>query len=647
MIQAIGLTSDPRRGRLPAVDDLTFEARPGRITTLLGPAGAGKSTALRLMLQLQSGRGVALFRGRPLRQMPLPVREVGVLLGDVPGHPGRTARGHLRMLAAAAGVPTSRADELLDVVGLSGLAEQRLGAFSLGMDRRLGLAAALLGDPHTLVLDDPGHGLTPREAAWLYNLLRGYAQQGGLVLATTRDPKEAARLADRVVTLEDGRLRADQEVTAFARTRLRPRVAVTTPHARRLAAVLTQEARSAARAELFAVARQTSAVDSRRSNSAGGPDGEATAVEVVQENGGRVCVYNSTCAMVGETAYRHGILVHRLADEVGDCADPPVPLDRADGHTPPAPRTPKDAVSQTGQVTATETGATPVRPAGNWPRLPAVPPAGPCRPLRYEWHRMVGVRSGWLIAAVALAGGLVAALVLGYGGGEPARVRALTGWPEQLPLPPLAAAAGLLGALAFGQEFRYPALAPAQVPVPRRLGLLLAKLTVTTCATVLLTVTTAALNGAVLTVFYGSGFLGLPPHWGLGLAATGALAVGCAWAGVLAAAVFRSTLLGTAAVLAVPLGVAPAVRAVLARSGEGAVGALAQRLEPYFLVRWPGGAEEWAPTAARMVSQPVSGALAVSLAVLFCACACTRLRSRARWTGLAGAADQRQSHTVR
>ncbi|MGD9483965.1 ATP-binding cassette domain-containing protein [Streptomyces sp. TRM70308] len=634
MIQAIGLTSAPRRGRPPAVDDLTFEARPGRVTALLGPAGAGKSTSLRLMLQLQGGRGVALFRGRPLHQIPLPTREVGVLLGDVPGHPGRTARGHLRMLAAAAGVPASRADELLEVVGLSGLAEQRLGAFSLGMDRRLGLAAALLGDPHTLVLDDPGRGLTPREAAWLRNLLRGYAEQGGLVLTTTRDPKEAAGLADRVVTLASGRLRADQEVADFARTRLRPRVVVASPHARRLAAVLAQEARSAARAEIFAVARKTTAPEPRGSAAEGAsqdsPAEAGGAVEVVHESGGRIAVYNSSCALVGETAYRHGILIHRLADEIGDAGGPSAqPLDRADGRTPPAPRSASEAGDAShGKLAVAATA--PASRTGRRPRLPALPPPRPCRPLRYELHRLTGVRSGWLVAATALVCALAGALLLGYGAGDAGGLRALTGWPAPLPLPPVAVAAGLLGALSFGQEVRYPALVPAQVPVPRRLGLLLAKLTVTGVTALLLTVSTVALNGAALTALYGAGFLDPPAHWPLGLLATAALAVGCAWVGLLAAAVFRSTAMGTVAVLAAPLAVGPAVRALLTRPGQDAASVLAQHLEPYLRLRWPAGAPEWAPTAARLVSQPVSGALAVLLAALLCAYAATRLRGRAR-----------------
>ncbi|TXS31715.1 ATP-binding cassette domain-containing protein, partial [Streptomyces sp. ms191] len=299
MLQAIGLTSCPRRDLPPAVDDLTFDAHPRQVTALLGPAGSGKTTALRLMLELEPGRGVTSFRGRPLHRVAHPASEVGVLLGDVAGHPSRTLRSQLRMLCAAAGVPVSQADEMLRVVGLTGLHDQRIGTLPLGMDRRLGIACALLGDPHTLLLDEPGAGLSGRESAWLYELLRAHADDGGTVLFTTEDPRTAARHADHVVTLDAGRLVADQDVADFARTRLRPRVAVRTPHAARLAAVVTQEARAAKRP-----------------------------VEVVTENGNRLSVYGSDCATIGEAAFRHGVLIHQLADEVGDTG-PSLPPARA------------------------------------------------------------------------------------------------------------------------------------------------------------------------------------------------------------------------------------------------------------------------------------------------------------------------------
>ncbi|WP_234384844.1 ABC transporter ATP-binding protein, partial [Streptomyces sp. MMG1121] len=289
MIQAFGLTSNPRKAHPPAVDDVSFEARSGQVTALLGGAGAGKTTALRLMLELQQGRGITYFRGRPLHRIAHPSREVGVLLGDVPGHPARSVRGHMRMLCAASGVPARRADEVLEVVGLVSFREERLGTLSRGMDLRVGLACALLPDPHTLVLDEPAAGLSTREVQWLHGMLRAHAQHGGTVVFTTADPKEAARTADRVVTLDGGRLVADQDAGEFARTRLRPRVAVRSPHAARLAALLTKEARTG-----------------------------RCSVEVVREDGNRLSVYGSTTADIGETAFRHGILVHQLADEMGD-----------------------------------------------------------------------------------------------------------------------------------------------------------------------------------------------------------------------------------------------------------------------------------------------------------------------------------------
>ncbi len=327
MLQAIGLTSIPRRNRPPAVHDLTFEARPGRVTALFGAPGAGKTTALRLMLGLERGRGVTYFRGRPLHRIAHPLREVGVLLGDVPGHPARTARGQLRMLCAATGVPAERADELLDVVGLAELRDQRLGTLSLGMERRLGIAAALLGDPHTLLLDEPAAGLSPREAGWLSGVLRAHAAHGGTVLFTTSDPREAARIADRVVAVSAGRLVADQDVRSFAATRLRPRVAVHTPHAARLAALLGREARAARRA-----------------------------LEVVTEAGNLLHVYGGSCADVGEVAFRHGILLHRLADETGPApaAVAQVPhgeAARRDGTRSEADTAPASAANRRGGLT--------------------------------------------------------------------------------------------------------------------------------------------------------------------------------------------------------------------------------------------------------------------------------------------------------
>ncbi|MFF2645001.1 ATP-binding cassette domain-containing protein [Streptomyces niveus] len=581
MLQAIGLTSNPHRDLPPAVDDLTFEARAGGVTALLGADGAGKTTALRLMLELESGRGITYFRGRPLHRIAHPAREVGVLLGDVPGHPARTARGQLRMLCAAAGVPAARADTLLDLVGIAALRDEPLGTLSLGMDRRLGLAAALLGDPHTLVLDEPAAGLSPRENSWLHGLLRAHAAHGGTVLYTTSDPKEAARTADRVVTVHEGRLVADQDAADFARTRLRPRVVIRTPHAARLADAVNREARA-----------------DRRS------------VEVVTDTGGRLTVFGSNCAELGETAFRHGILVHQLADETGDT-----------GPKPPVDPSPPAAARQA-----------PERPAADLlpPPLPARPVRSPLRPFRYELRRFLGVRTPWLVAVAVLVASVALTLPLARTGNTPLP-GLLAAWPGFLPLPPAALGAGLLGAFAFGDEYRYPALAAGRGTVPRRIGLLLAKLTVTGTAALLLAALTVAADAQAMRLVYGGGTQVVPPDWPALVVSWAGLTVGCAWAGLLGAGVFRVTGAGVAAVLAVPVVVVPLLEKGLAVPSARSIVGLPARLRELAWPQWPEAADRWLVATGRVLAQPVGAALTLSLSALLCAYLFTSLRRRARW----------------
>ncbi|MFI9495454.1 ATP-binding cassette domain-containing protein [Streptomyces halstedii] len=580
MLQATGLTSAPGRDRPPVVDDLTFEAPPGRVTALLGAPGSGKTTALRLMLELEPGRGVTYFRGRPLHRIGHPAREVGVLLGDVPGHPARTARGQLRMLCAAAGVPATRADELLEVVGLAGLGDQRLGALSAGMDRRLGLASALLGDPHTLVLDEPAKGLSPRERSWMHGLLRAHAAEGGTVLHTTSDPKEAAATADRVVTIDAGRLIADQAVADFSRTRLRPRVAVRTPHAARLAAVVSREARSARRP-----------------------------VEVVAEDGSRLSVYGSSCAEIGDTAYRHGVPVHQLADETGDAG--PV----AD------PAAARRAVPRPASAVAVSKLPPPIR---------VRPGRGPLRPLRYELRRLFGVRTTTLVLTVVVLLSAVVSVVLARSGRAPLP-DLLVAWPELLPLPPAAFGAGLIGALSFGDEYRYPALAAGRGTVPRRLGLLLAKLAVCGAVALLIALVSVLADAEALRLVYGGDLVTVPDN-ALALGASWAcFSVGCAWAGLLAAGIFHRAAAGVAAVLAVPVLVVPLVQKLLAVPSARSIAGLPARLRELAWLQWPYEADRWAMAAVRIVTQPVGAALSLSLSILVCAYVFTGLRGRARW----------------
>lgn len=623
MLQAIGLTSTPRRGLPPRVDDLTFEARPGSVTALLGEPGSGKTTALRLMLELEPGRGVTYFRGRPLHRIPHPGREVGVLLGDLPGNPSRTVRNQLRMLCAAAGVPAARADTMLEVVGIAGLRDQRLGSLSLGMERRVALAAALLADPCTLLLDEPTAGLSPRERSWLHGLLRGHASLGGAVLFTTDDAKEAARSADRVVSIEAGRLVADQDAAEFARTRLRPRVAVRTPHAARLADVLGREARAAQRA-----------------------------VEIVEESGSRLSVYGSNCAEVGEAAFRHGVLVHQLADETGDAGAPPVlprARDRAGSRSGyglgagveagagAGAEAGSGVGSGSGAVAADGTPAAPGAGFGGRPRTArSGQPAsavrrlgGPLRPLRYELRRVFGTATPVLTAAFVVAVSVVTALVLARAG-HTAQNRLLAAWPQLLPLPPAALGAGLLGALAFGEEYRYPALAVDRGTVPRRLGLLTAKLGVSAALALLLGALAVIADAAALTLVFGSGPLRTPAEWVSPAASWAGLLIGCAWSGVLASGVFRSASAGLAALLAVPVMVVPLVRKALDGPSAYPVTGLAERLRGLAWAQWPPEADRVVLGALRVMAQPVGTALVLSLMVLLCAYGFTGLRGRVR-----------------
>ncbi|MEV8588351.1 ABC transporter ATP-binding protein [Streptomyces sp. NPDC051180] len=606
MLQAIGLTSTPRRDRPPAVDDLTFEARPGSVTALLGPPGAGKTTALRLMLELEPGRGITYFRGRPLHRIAHPPREVGVLLGDIPGHPSRTLRGQLRMLCAATGVPVSRAEELVRTVGLTGLERRRIGTLPVGADRRLGLASALLGAPHTLLLDQPGARLSASEGAWLHELLRAHASGGGTVLYTTDDPKEAARNADRVVTLAAGRLVADQEAAEFARTRLRPRVAVRTPQAARLAAVVTQEARAARRP-----------------------------VEVVAEGGNLLSVYGSDCAAVGDTAFRHGVPVHRLAAETGDARPAPHGPGHTDTTSPPRPAEaddPPQASERPGDgpvahAAGPREGRALTRRRRRTPRRPA---RSPLRPLRYEVHRLLGVPSTPLVLAAVLLVSVTLALLLGRGG-HAALPAVLAAWPEISPLPPAAVGAGLLGAFSFGEEYRYPALTSGRGAVPRRPGLLLAKLAVAATVALALGAFVALADLAVLRLFYGGELIPVPRNWPTLSASWLGLLVGCAWAGLLGAGVFRAAAAGVAAVLAVPVAFVPLLQTVLTGPSVRSAAGLPARLREFVGPRWSPELEHWLAGSLRVLGQPAGVALSLTLTGLLCAYVFTGLRRQARW----------------
>jgi ABC-2 type transport system ATP-binding protein len=217
MIEVRGLSK--RYGATVAVDGLSFDVRPGMVTGFLGPNGSGKSTTMRLLLGLdRPDAGQVRINGRRYRELPWPLREVGALLEARAFHPGRSARAHLAALAASNGVPGSRVEEVLGLVGLAQVAGRRAGGFSLGMGQRLGIAAALLGDPGVLLLDEPVNGLDPEGIRWVRGLLRSLAADGRTVLVSSHLIDELARTADRVVVIGRGRLLADTSVAELAAT---------------------------------------------------------------------------------------------------------------------------------------------------------------------------------------------------------------------------------------------------------------------------------------------------------------------------------------------------------------------------------------------------------------------------------------------
>ncbi|WP_062348928.1 ATP-binding cassette domain-containing protein [Herbidospora yilanensis] len=225
-----------RHGDVIAVDDLTFDVKPGAVTGFLGPNGAGKTSTMRMILGLDApDAGRALILGARLADLPEPMRAVGALLDAGAVHPARSGRDHLRCLAVSNRLPARRVDEVLDLVGLTAAAHRHAGGFSLGMKQRLGLAAALLGDPGVLILDEPVNGLDPEGIVWIRTLIRGLAAEGRTVLVSSHLMGETALTADRLIVVARGRLVADTTVEAFARP---DGVLVRTPEARRFARVL-------------------------------------------------------------------------------------------------------------------------------------------------------------------------------------------------------------------------------------------------------------------------------------------------------------------------------------------------------------------------------------------------------------------------
>jgi ABC-2 type transport system ATP-binding protein len=294
LIEVSNLTK--RYGRVLAVDDLTFEAHPGRVTGFLGPNGAGKTTTLRVLVALlHPTSGEARVLGRRYVELEHPARQVGAILEANAFHPGRSGRNHLRTLAVASGVDEGRVDELLALVDLSAAANRRVKGYSLGMKQRLALAGALLGDPRVLVLDEPANGLDPQGIRWLRDLLRTLADQGRTVLVSSHVLAEVAQLADDVVIIAKGRLIAQasvEEVLASAHRGTR--------------------ARSPERDRLLARLR-AAGLDAERF----GDDG---------------VVVDGDAARVGEIAAAEGIVLHELTAESATLEDVFLELTRGAEH---------------------------------------------------------------------------------------------------------------------------------------------------------------------------------------------------------------------------------------------------------------------------------------------------------------------------
>ncbi|GAA1218044.1 MULTISPECIES: ABC transporter ATP-binding protein [Microbacterium] len=285
MITAEGLTK--RFGDKTAVDDVSFTVKPGSVTGFLGPNGAGKSTTMRMIVGLDrptSGR--AAIAGREYRKLRAPLTEVGVLLDAKAVHTGRTARNHLRAMAATHGIPSSRVDEVIDLAGIGSVARKRAGGFSLGMGQRLGIASALLGDPHTLILDEPVNGLDPEGVRWVRQFVRHAASEGRTVLLSSHLMSEMAQTADHVIVMGRGRVLADAPLPELVRSWTRNTVRVRTPRPADLAAAV------------------------------GGPD-----VEIVSSAPDLLDIVGLPAARIGDLAADRGIALHELTPTTGSLED--------------------------------------------------------------------------------------------------------------------------------------------------------------------------------------------------------------------------------------------------------------------------------------------------------------------------------------
>ncbi|AOS66026.1 ABC transporter ATP-binding protein [Actinoalloteichus hymeniacidonis] len=283
MIEASGLTK--RYAKTVAVDDLSFSVRPGTVTGFLGPNGAGKSTTMRMILGLdRPTQGEVRIDGKHYRDLARPLNKVGALLDAKWVHPNRSARAHLSWLAKSNRLPARRVDEVLDIVGLDGVAGKRAGGFSLGMSQRLGIAAALLGDPEILLFDEPVNGLDPEGILWIRTLMQGLAAEGRTVLVSSHLLSEMALTAEELVVIGRGKLIAQCSTSEFVEQAGEATVLVRTPQAGRLLTLLRSS-----RIEAAASAEDT----------------------------GAITVTGGSSEQVGEIAAGAGIVLHELTTKRG------------------------------------------------------------------------------------------------------------------------------------------------------------------------------------------------------------------------------------------------------------------------------------------------------------------------------------------
>ena len=294
LIEAQGLTKD--YGDKRAVDGLTFTVQPGIVTGFLGPNGSGKSTTMRLILGLDSATaGDVTVNGRHYRDHAAPLHEVGTLLEARSVHTGRSAFNHLLAMAQTHGISRRRVDELIDLVGLRDVAKKRAGRFSLGMGQRLGIAAALLGDPRTVMLDEPVNGLDPEGIHWIRHLLKDLASEGRTVFVSSHLMSEMALTADHLIVVGRGRLIADTTTEEFLQQASGNVVLVRSPQA------------DALRGHVL------------------GPD-----VTVVAREPGLIEVHGLTAQQIGETAARHDIVLHELTPQQASLEEAFMDLTRDD-----------------------------------------------------------------------------------------------------------------------------------------------------------------------------------------------------------------------------------------------------------------------------------------------------------------------------